>query len=343
MNKKYVLIDGNFDVMRASCVGFGMVTSEGQYTGGIHIFLNMLWGMRDEGTIIVVFDGGHSEFRTDLHPDYKVRLKSEKLTAEDVEEVRQTMSQRDYEHVLNEFQVQQTIATSFYWIPIILRELGITVVQRSGQEADDLIAYMARNLGKRGDSHVTVASEDKDYLQIIDELVRVYRPKEAKHYDLPEFIATYGFSPMEFIVYKAFLGDSSDNITGVKGIGAAKATTFIKHLELTIDLMPSEENPSTVNLMDRIKQVAETKCTPFIKTTVLNNLDLLDRNIKIMNLNCLDHLPEAEIEFLESFLSDVDELKSPDRSKVNTTTLIQTFTSLELKVAGAKWVGHLSR
>ncbi len=112
----------------------------------------------------------------------------------------------------------------------LLEICGIPALMLSGYEADDIVGTLAKKYGKEG-YDVYMVSPDKDYVQLVDDNVRLYRPgrqgDEFELLDVKRVIEKYGFEPSRMIDYLALLGDSSDNIPGVNGIGEKSALPLI--------------------------------------------------------------------------------------------------------------------
>lgn len=117
-------------------------------------------------------------------------------------------------------------------LPIVkelLTHMGVKVVECEGFEADDILGTLAQSCTESGD-HCYVLTGDRDSLQLINDNVTVLLAtnKETIHYDTEKFTEDYGFSPIQLIDLKALMGDSSDNIPGVAGIGEKTASSLIK-------------------------------------------------------------------------------------------------------------------
>uniref|UniRef100_UPI0025CDE4B0 5'-3' exonuclease n=1 Tax=Pseudobutyrivibrio sp. TaxID=2014367 RepID=UPI0025CDE4B0 len=115
----------------------------------------------------------------------------------------------------------------------LLRAMGITVVTKEGIEADDILGTLAKKCQSLG-YEVTVLSGDRDLLQLADEHIKIAIPKTSKgqttveNYYAADVLEKKGVSPLEFIDVKALMGDTSDNIPGVSGIGEKTATAIIQ-------------------------------------------------------------------------------------------------------------------
>ena len=100
-----------------------------------------------------------------------------------------------------------------------LQCLPITLISIDNIEADDTIAYLATEVFRPKGSEVIIMSDDKDFIQLVDEKTSVWRPVEKKYYTPKEVVERFGIPSHNFIHYKVFMGDASDNIKGINGIG----------------------------------------------------------------------------------------------------------------------------
>lgn len=110
----------------------------------------------------------------------------------------------------------------------ILRALGLTILEKEGYEADDFLGTFA-NKAKQNGKEAYILTGDRDALQLIDENITVLLAanSETIHFDTNEFVRRYGVSPTQFVDVKALMGDKSDNIPGVSGIGEKGALKLI--------------------------------------------------------------------------------------------------------------------
>jgi DNA polymerase-1 len=126
-----------------------------------------------------------------------------------------------------------------------LKTLPVKTVSLPRVEADDIIAYLSDTLPTNQEDRVFIVSSDKDYLQLVSQQVIVYRPIEKEYYTEDTVKEKFGVSPHNFLLYKLLMGDNSDGITGIKGLGpkgllkrfpelAEKDVSFDDLLELKI-------------------------------------------------------------------------------------------------------------
>jgi len=339
---KFAIVDGNYDVNRAANQGMDLVTADGTRTGGIHIFLNMLYNSKDHGNVICVFDGGHAKFRKALFQDYKRRevttITKENQTIEELlYEMREAgfESTKEYKSIYEQWSIAETMKFTFDNLPEILTFMGIKSIKIPGEEADDIIALISQRLILAG-HEVIIYSDDRDYLQLVAAGVQVYRPREKKTYNTEVFEDYYKFPPALFTVYRAFLGDSSDNIDGVKGIGEVTAAKIMNAIEW-VDANTTDPLESFIDQLANI-QVGGT-ITERIAKMVVDNLDVVRRNIQLMDFRYIQ-LRESSLEPLAEHLAKIHE-PSPNKAAVQLDNLITTFKRYELKSHG-KWLAHLS-
>ena len=204
---KLLLIDGH-SILNRAFYGVPLLTNyEGIHTNAVYGFINiMLKALEDEQAdyIAVAFDLKAPTFRHKMFADYKGTRKP--MPAELHEQV-----------------------------PImkdVLRAMGIPVITMEGYEADDILGTLAKRSQEKG-FDVSVLSGDRDLLQLADEHIKIRLPKtikgktEIENYYPKDVEDKYLVTPAEFIDLKALMGDSSDNIPGVPGIGEKTATAII--------------------------------------------------------------------------------------------------------------------
>ncbi len=207
MSEKIVLIDGHSILNRAFFGVPPLTNSEGLHTNAVYGFLNIMFKILDEEKpdyLTVAFDRSEPTFRHQMFDAYKG--------------TRKPMAQelREQVPVMKE----------------VLQAMGITIVEKPGYEADDLLGTIAGMAEAQG-MDVSIISGDRDLLQLATEKVKIRIPKtkrtgtEIEDYYAADVVERYQVTPKEFIDVKALMGDSSDNIPGVPGIGEKTATNLI--------------------------------------------------------------------------------------------------------------------
>lgn len=207
MSKKIVLIDGHSILNRAFFGVPPLTNSEGLHTNAVYGFLNIMFKILDEEKpdyLTVAFDRSEPTFRHQMFDAYKG--------------TRKPMAQ--------ELREQVPVMKD------VLQAMGIKIVEMPGYEADDLLGTIAGMAEVQG-MDVSIISGDRDLLQLATEKVKIRIPKtkrtgtEIEDYYAADVVERYQVTPKEFIDVKALMGDSSDNIPGVPGIGEKTATNLI--------------------------------------------------------------------------------------------------------------------
>lgn len=211
MSEKIVLIDGHSIINRAFYGVPDLTNKDGLHTNGIFGFVNILFKILEEEKpdyLTVAFDVHHPTFRHEMFKEYKGTRKG--------------MPQELHEQV----PVLKELLTA----------MGIQIMELPGYEADDLLGTVANRSEAKG-MDVLVVSADRDLLQIVTDHIRVCIPKtkrgttEYEMYYTKDVQEKYGLLPKQIIELKALMGDSSDNIPGVPGIGEKTATAILQQFE----------------------------------------------------------------------------------------------------------------
>lgn len=204
---KLLVLDGNSILNRAFYGIKLLTTKDGRYTNAIYGFMNILMKLEDEVTpdaVAVTFDLKAPTFRHKMYDGYKANRKG--MPAELAEQM----------PVLKE----------------LLTALGYKIVTKEGFEADDIIGTLSAHIDT--DDRCYIATGDRDSLQLVRENVQVLLAStkmgraETNVYDIARIQAEYGVTPRQMIDIKALMGDSSDNIPGVAGIGKKTAEDLVQ-------------------------------------------------------------------------------------------------------------------
>jgi DNA polymerase-1 len=199
-----LLIDG-FNLFMRNFAMINYLNNDGGHIGGLGGFLRSLGFLVKEfkpTEIYILFDGiGSSLNRKNLIPEYKESRKRQKLTNKNI------FSSVDEEV---ESKVNQITRLIQY-----LNCLPVKIICLDRVEADDIIGYLVKKLDKK----TIIVSSDADFLQLLSDKVLVYRPQEKVLYNKDIFTTKYNIIPENYLVYKTLVGDSSDNIKGIKDVG----------------------------------------------------------------------------------------------------------------------------
>lgn len=208
---KIILVDGNNLLFRSfyatAYQGVIMKNSKGFPTNALYGFINMMNKIiQDENPsyIMVAFDKGKT-FRHDKYVDYKA----------------------------GRSEMPDELRLQFPKAKEVLEAMGIKYFEIDNYEADDIIGTLAKKVEMRDDYIATIVSSDKDLLQLISDKVDVKLLKQSGHIMMTkeEFIKTYQVPPIRMIDLKALMGDSSDHIPGVKGIGEKTAINLLSKFD----------------------------------------------------------------------------------------------------------------
>lgn len=206
--EKLLLIDGHSMLNRAYYALPPLSNSKGIYTNAVLGFLNIMQKFLETEApdyFAVAFDEHGPTFRHQMFPEYKGTRKAAD----------------------EEFRMQVPM------IQELLLAMDIPVIKQAGIEADDILGTIAKSAQAKG-LFVSIVSGDRDLFQLCDDHIKLCIPRtkkgvtEVEAYTKKEFIEETGVTPTEFIDVKALMGDSSDNIPGVAGIGEKGAFSIIK-------------------------------------------------------------------------------------------------------------------
>jgi len=295
LNDKVLIIDGLNMFIRV----FGAVPAlndDGEHCGGITGFLlSTAATIRNlnPSRVVIVFDGkGGSHRRKKVYADYKggrtglTRLN--RLSGyEDIEDQQQSMKKQ------------------FVRLYEYLQNLPVTLLQVDYVEADDLMAWMANHYFKK---EVILLSSDKDFLQLVNERIRVYSPVKKVMYDEPIVKEEWGVIPQNLVWYRVIMGDTSDNIKGVNGIGAKTIlgkmdflnegeldyNGFVAGIKENCDEKLSKKLLDSIQTIELNYDLMQLK-SPDISTSITSNIrDILDNHQPKLNL----------LEFKKMFMYD---------------------------------------
>lgn len=206
---KLLVLDGNSIINRAFYGIKLLTTKDGRYTNAIYGFMNIFYKLCDElhpDSVAFAFDLKAPTFRHKMYDEYKAGRKP----------------------------MPPELAEQMPVLKDLLRALGYKIVTKEGYEADDILGTLAFSC-KEGDE-CYIATGDRDSLQLVGDNVKVLlastkmgRP-ETNIYDVKRIKDDYGVTPHQLIHIKALMGDSSDNIPGVSGVGQKTAQSLISEL-----------------------------------------------------------------------------------------------------------------
>jgi DNA polymerase-1 len=264
LNKKIILIDGNNIAYRAFyALPATITTTTGTITNAVYGFTSMLIKLIEEqkpDVIICAFDSRGPTFRHDIYRDYKATRK----------------------------KMPDELASQLPLIKEVLEAFNIKSMEMEGYEADDIIATIS-NIAKDKFDEVIIVSSDKDILQLISDNVKVLAVKKGitdiANFDEKKVIEKFGVKPSEIKDLLALMGDSSDNIPGITGIGSKTAQTLVEKYGSVEGIYKNVEKLSNEKLKELLiknKEVAEqSKKLIELKTGLDIDLnEIIDRGFK---------------------------------------------------------------
>lgn len=312
MSKKILLIDGNSMANRAfyATMGRMMKTPTGISTNAVYGFFQIMFKTIEEekpDKIIVAFDISSSEKRTKIFNEYKA----------------------------GRHKAPEDLTIQFPIIKELLKTMNIPIVQKDGIEADDILGAIAKKEGKKGNK-IIILTGDRDYFQLVDINVNIRYPKtimgktEYIIYDNYKINEEYGLTPEKLIEVKALMGDASDNIPGVKGIGEKTALKLIiqfgsleKIYEYIENSNGKEIAKATLNKLIQDKEMAYVSRN-------LGRIDIeydyeKDLGINIDSIKYTDWRTEEAFSYLKklSFNKFLDKFKDVEIKKAEDTNEIE--------------------
>ena len=235
---KWLLVDG-FNMAFRAFYGMPELTrADGFPTGALHGWVKTMWRLQDQEKpdgMLVFFDLGGSQDRLALHPEYKAQRKE---TPEPLEKQ----------------------------IPVIkelTRAMGLVGVELDGVESDDLLAAQARMLANAG-HEVLIVSADKDFAQCVDERIKMLQPPPTANPKLgwrvldPTGVKEkFGVPPAQIAEYLALIGDTSDNIPGINGVGPKTAAKWFEEFKTLEGIIAGAVNLKPERFREAVAKEAE--------------------------------------------------------------------------------------
>jgi len=259
-----VLILDGLNLFFRNFAMMNMVNPDGVHIGGLGGFFRSLGAMirqTNPTSVYVVFDGaGSTVNRKNLLSEYKGTRNLQRITNWEA------FDNLEEEH---DSKIDQIVRIIQY-----LKLLPVKTTILDKVEADDIIAVLAEKLVEKHNSTCFIVSSDKDFLQLVTDKIIVYRPMEKEYYTPKVVEEKFGLLPHNFILHKTLLGDNSDNIKGIKGLGAKgifKRFPELKTEELT--------------LQDIFDISARKFKEHVVYSRIVQEQDRIETNYKVMDLS----------------------------------------------------------
>ncbi len=247
---KWLLVDGFNLAYRCFFAIPELTRADGLPTNALHGWVKSLWKLADQerpNATLVFFDLGGAQDKLALHPEYK--------------------AQRE--------EMPEGLVRQLPYVKLLTRAMGCVGIEQDGVESDDLLASQAVALARAGHD-VLIVSSDKDFAQIVDERIKIMLPPPSANpklgwrmMDAAGVQEKFGVPPAKIADYLALVGDTSDNIPGVSGVGPKTATKWLAEFG---------------SLEGVIAHAAELKPERF-QPLVVADTEKLRRNLKLTTLN----------------------------------------------------------
>lgn len=250
--EKLLILDGNSLMNRAFYALPPLTNSQGLHTNGVYGFVTMLLKMREEinpNYIVCTFDRSAPTFRHNEYKDYKAGRK----------------------------RMPEELAEQFPVVKKLLNMLSISMFEIDGFEADDLIGTLSVYAEKK-DIEVYIVTGDRDALQLATDNVKVVITKkgitEKEIYDKNRMISEFEVTPTQFIDVKGLMGDKSDNIPGVPGVGEKTAFKLIKEYGSIENVLNNIDNISGKKIKENLMQYSEQAVFSKKLATIMVNVPI---------------------------------------------------------------------
>jgi DNA polymerase-1 len=269
--KKIALIDGYGFVFRAYHSIPPLSRNDGTPVGAVFGFTTMLLKLLaslNVSHIAVVFDSGSKTFRNEIFPDYKANRPPCPVD------------------LIPQFPIVRECAEA----------LNIAILEQVGFEADDIIATIAKKSAKEG-FEVVIVSSDKDLMQLIDENISMFDAMKNKSISFNEVREKFSVEPEKVLEVLALIGDASDNVPGVRGIGPKTASELINQFENIENLY---ENLDKIKQEKRRAMLTENKDNAFLSKKLIRLDENVNLGTEINDLKVRVIEPTKLIKFLEN-------------------------------------------
>jgi len=300
--KKLLILDSNSLMNRAFYALPPMTNSDGINTNAIYGFMNMLFKMKDEinpDSIIATFDLKAPTFRHKEYADYKAGRN----------------------------KMPPELAEQFPIIKELLTFMRIKIFEIEGFEADDLIGTVSK-FAENNNTEVFVVTGDKDALQLASDSTKIVITKkgvsETSVYDRKTFIDEFEVTPNQFIDVKGLMGDKSDNIPGVPGVGEKTAFKLIKEYGSIEEVLKNIHNIPGKKLKENLENNVEQAIFSKRLATIMREVPI---EITLEDINCSDKENVLEIKKMliklemKSILSKFKDDTVWEESKVEVKTI----------------------
>jgi DNA polymerase-1 len=281
LNDHILVVDAMNTLIRSFSLLKAMNPS-GAHVGGLVGFLRSLGYVTrifDPTRVIIVWDGkGGSANRKNIDPNYKAQRATSRITHWGLYDTKEEET---------EALIGQLYRTQDY-----LECLPVHQLVMEKLEADDIMAWIAKKASGSNVKKCTIVSSDKDFLQLVDDTIEVYAPVKKKTFTKDNIFEELKVLPENYNIVKALLGDNSDNLQGVKGLGIKTVISEFPKL-LT-----------EITNLDYVFKVAEEKLDgKKIFAKIIHNWDRVETNFELMDLH-ITALDDKEKDYVNNTLKE---------------------------------------
>lgn len=302
-----IAIDGNSLMFRAYYAMPGMSNKEGRPTGAVHGFLAMLMNLigRKPDYLLVGFDMHTPTFRHEQYAEYKAGRR----------------------------ETPEELRAQFPMLKGILRDMGIAVIECERYEADDILGTLSRRANEEGVRALLVTG-DRDALQLVNEKTHVLMTKrgvtETVEYDEAGLMEEYGLDPEHMVDLKGLMGDNSDNLPGIKGVGEKTALKLLAKYGSLENVLNNADNEKGA-LRDKLISGRESALMSYrlgrIDTFAPVREKLSDCRFSVSSLaNALPALNELElraiVKRLRALIGEEESAAAPARAELKAERIV---------------------
>lgn len=264
LNARVLIIDGMNTFIR-SFAAINHINAVGHHVGGLTGFLKSIGSAVKflmATRVVIVFDGeAGSMNRKYLYPEYKANRDNQRIV--------------NYKSFNNKGEEDDAKITEITRLMDYLKLLPVNCMCIDRLEADDVIGYLATKIyNEEKDAEISIMSSDNDFLQLINDRTTVYSPTKKKVYTAKDVVEEFGIHPENFVIYKALVGDKSDNIPGIHGIGESKIGKLFEDLA----------QPERKHLADIYEVCSDPPKNSVMYQRILEQMKMVEVFYKLVNL-----------------------------------------------------------
>ena len=296
INSRILIFDGLNTFIRVFSA-VPALNDDGDHIGGVTGFLRSIGSVIRQlkpTRVIICFDGkGGSKRRKKIYPDYKAnRAVSTKFNR--------------YQEFATKQDESESMKKQFGRLIEYLNCLPVTMLAVDNIEADDSIAYIANEVFTEDKHKVQIVSTDRDFLQLVNNRISVWSPIKKKLYTPSVMREEFGISSNNYLLYRTFIGDKSDNIPGLKGVGLK---SLLKHFPII-----TQDKDISV---DQIVEFAESVDKKYkVHENVISNKNILQLNYQLMQLKEVDINGNAKMLALNMMKGDINKMNTFEFKKM---------------------------